>query len=86
MLHGRAHHQEGDADADGDEDLDQLGHPGETPVTFINNLHGSVGRVEVGVALGWGGAGLCSGGGRGDGGGRVMVSECEDTTRKKRVV
>lgn len=55
VLHGRAHHQEGDADADGDEDLDQLGHPGETPVTFINNLHGSVGRVEVGVALGWGG-------------------------------
>lgn len=46
VLHGRAHHQEGDADADGDEDLDQLGHPGIRPVTFINNLHGSVGRGD----------------------------------------
>lgn len=45
MFHGRSHHQEGHGDTDGDEDLDQLSHPGVRPVTFINNLHVMVGRV-----------------------------------------
>lgn len=56
VLHGRTHHQEGDGNANGNEDLDQLRHPGEAPVTFINNLHGSVGRAEAGVGIGvkWG--------------------------------
>lgn len=45
VLHGRPHHQEGHGDADGYEDLDQLGHPGVRPVMFINNLHGLVGRA-----------------------------------------
>lgn len=40
VFHGRSHHQEGHGDADGYKHLDQLGHPGVRPVTFINNLHG----------------------------------------------
>lgn len=51
MLHGGSHHQEGHGDADGDEHLDQLGHPGVGPVTLINDLHGEGG--------GGGGGGGC---------------------------
>lgn len=55
MFHGRSHHQEGDGDTDGDEDLDQLSHPGVRPVMFINNLHVMVGRgVDVGGFGQWG--------------------------------
>lgn len=56
MFHGRSHHQEGHADTDGDEDLDQLSHPGVRPVTFINNLHVMVGRgvMDVGGLGQWG--------------------------------
>lgn len=45
VFHGRSHHQEGHSDTDGYKDLDQHGHPGIHPVTFINNLHGLVGKV-----------------------------------------
>lgn len=48
VFHGRSHHQEGHGDADGYKHLDQLGHPGVRPVTFINNLHGLGGVMDVG--------------------------------------
>lgn len=55
VFHGRSHHQEGHSDADGYKHLDQLSHPGVRPVTFINNLHGLVGRVmDVGGWWKWG--------------------------------
>lgn len=51
MLHGGSHHQEGHGDADGDEHLDQLGHPGVGPVTLINDLHGGVEEVDVQMTM-----------------------------------
>lgn len=39
VLHGRSHHKEGHSDADGDEYLDELSHPGIGPVALIDDLH-----------------------------------------------
>lgn len=38
VFQGRAHHQEGHGDADGDEDLDQFWHPAVGLVTLHDDL------------------------------------------------
>ena len=38
VFHGRAHHEERDCDADGDEDLDQFWHPAVGLVLFPDDL------------------------------------------------